>query len=159
MPLILADPVMIHIAAGTYVEEVVINRARTALPLKAPGERIGLTIEAEGVTLDGWDGVTNLDTGLQVTNTTLILRGMTITGFNEQGVEIDLGGAAVLENCTLIDNPGDGVRIAMGFGELNSCTVANNRTGVRVAESGTLETTGTTFAGNQKNGIAVRHAG
>jgi hypothetical protein len=131
-------PPTIHIADGTYHESVFIGprSARAGIELLT---LIGNESSPQSVVLDGQG---NLKDGIFVAQGLAEIRGLEITGFLEEGIEVGLG-FTIIENCRVIGNGSSGSDYAgVAFtrasgGDIANSIIANNvHNGVFVGDGG-----------------------
>lgn len=119
VPLVLSGPATIHVAAGTYSEEVLIDRR-----LMWGGGNGSVTLEGNTVSpnviLDG-GGI--LENGISSVGTNVVIRGIRVTGYFE-GISIGLGFTAV-EQCWVDDNF-EGIGVGTGSAEIVDTVIENN---------------------------------
>lgn len=148
------DDYAIIVAPGTYRDPVTTNpvgRAPKRLTFLAQG-RVVINLQgregAAGFSLSNSDGT--------------VIDGFFITGAADAGVALKSGNdGAVVRNCTIFGNPGDGVRVTDSANVLvfNNLITGNGRAGVRIggtsAGSPQAQVIHNTIFGNVGRGIEI----
>jgi hypothetical protein len=139
IPAILGGDVTVHIANGTYREEILLfQRFRTG-PF---GIRLlGNEAAPELVVLDGTDVPSVWGGGIRSIDLPVEVSGMTITGFSDAGVSASHGGSLMIHHCRIINNARTGIEANNGgYIEVSDCTISGNaHTGVWANENAAID--------------------
>lgn len=158
VPLLLAHPVTIHIAPGTYAEELVVNRSNTGMPFSEAGVGVTLLGDPDNPSAVNLTGLDLRRTGIQIAVGLVRIRGLRIVNFVDYGLEI-IGPAVVsLEDCQVTGNLGGGVRIDGFLQALRSSFSGNGGAGIDIDDHGDFEADTVTVASNADVGV-IFHSG
>ncbi len=131
IPEVLNGHVTVHIADGTYEEEVwVTSRGRRGVYFI---EFIGNPTQPQNVVLDGTNIPEEPGIGFVVTDPAVVINGMTVSHYKEAGFHVASGGGLELLNCGVTDNDlaEGGILAENGFIDIQDCDVLRNATGIR----------------------------
>ena len=156
VPVVLTGPATIHIADGTYHESVLID-----WPEMRGGAGfltlVGNETSPANVVLDG-EGTIE-ETGILVLGIAAI-RGIEITGFREEGLEVNFG-LMFVDNCRIINNGTgtgyDGVGVFGARADISNTVIANNGdSGIEIVDGASnVNLSDVVITGNANHGIEV----
>jgi hypothetical protein len=152
VPAVLTGPATIHIADGTYHEQVTIVRSN--VPILS---LVGNETSPQNVVLDGQDTID--DTGIMVLGVAEI-RGIEVTGFLEEGLEVNFGLMDV-DNCRVIGNGTTGEYDGIGVfgaraGISNTVIAGSGDSGIEIEDGASnVHLSNVTIIGNTSHGIEV----
>ena len=156
VPLVLNGPATIHIADGTYHEQVTIDR-RLAWSNVAFLSLVGNESSPQNVVLDGQGTID--DTGIMVLGIAQI-RGVEVTGFLEEGIEVNFG-LLFVDSCRIIGNGigagYDGIGVFGARADITNSLIANNGDSGIEIEGGASNVNlgGVQITGNGLHGIEI----
>jgi hypothetical protein len=156
VPVVLTGPATIHIADGTYHEQVTVDR-RLAWGNVAFLSLVGNEISPQNVVLDGQDTIDA--TGIMVLGIAEI-RGVEVTGFLEEGIEVNFG-LLFVDSCRIIGNGigtgYDGIGVFGARADIVDSLIANNGdSGIEIEDGASnVHLSNVAIAGNTGHGIEV----
>jgi len=160
-----ATAAVIHVPADQPTIQAGIDASASGdTVLVAPGTYTGanntnIMFNGRQITLESETGAAaciidcqgSVDPGMQILNTGVVVRGLTFTGSNVDGVVVY--STTTLEDCVISGHGECGIDVGYGNLTLSGCTVNDNgQSGVRAVDYGEITITGCTLSGNTAEG-------
>ena len=157
IPRVLTDAVTVHVADGTYSEEVVLNRR----------QRQGL----HGISIEGnpgspqsvvFDGLGELGFGLFITESLIQIKGITFSNFIDAAVQvIGVSLNAAFSDCRFTNNVGDAALYSEDSQEvtIRDCEFLNNSSAISTHNTSVFITGSCTITGNTGRAVGVGRGG